>query len=472
MRLEIRKVEPEHYDSIRAMIRAGNFSPRRSWPTEDPGEMACSGLREGVWQGVGIVDESGVFQSYLDYKPLSESEAQIGFIVTAAPRRRCGLASRLIDHVRGLYPSRSIVTTTSGRNRAMRSVLERAGFQRVGLRCDRLNGDCTAFYRLPGPRGASWPISGAICVYNWSQLRKRLAGYVFEDSQVLGACPGQGFEEVLEGVDPNVLFFLPHVDLTDTIQVPLERDRLTRGLRERGVYILNEFVTDISKRRVQQTCARFGLNTTLAQPEGEPGERLIVKTDRNYAGGPEGFLSEEQKAVLGVEDPTHGLQGCQSYIVTTRCLLNEKVFDDPQLVIERYIDNQDSLIYRAYVLGDRLALAEVTSPALIKKMTPDVSRKNHFLSMAMGASPEDPRLAPIVSVLTHFCEGFGLDFGTIDVVKDDFDRYYIIDVNPTPGWRWPQLRKSQPGVVEHLAGARAGNRLTTGTQALCAELTT
>ena len=81
------------------------------------------------------------------------------------------------------------------------------------------------------------------------------------------------------------------------------------------------------------------------------------------------------------------------------------------------------MIYRAYVLGDRLVLSEVTSPALIKKMTPDVSRKNHFLSLT--ARPEESHLTPIVSLLTRFCEGFGLDFGTIDIVKDDQDRYYI-----------------------------------------------
>ncbi len=95
-----------------------------------------------------------------------------------------------------------------------------------------------------------------------------------------------------------------------------------------------------------------------------------MQTDRNYAGGPERFPTEEQKATLGVEEPTHGFRGCQSYVVTTRYLLKEEIFDDPQLVVERYVDSEDSLIYRVQVLGDRLVLAEVTSPALIKKMTP------------------------------------------------------------------------------------------------------
>ena len=459
---EVRRVQPEGHDRIREMFRCGNFTPRRSWPTQDAGEMACSGLREGVWQGLGIADESGVLQSYIDYKLRGDSELQIGFILTDAPRRGSGLATRLIDHLRTLYPNHSIITTTTGRNRAMRSVLERAGFHPVGIRFDRVNGDCTVFYRLPAPRGDARPVSGPTCIYDWSRLHRRLAAAVFEDGQVLTACPGQGYEEVLEAVDPDTSLFLPHVDLTATIQVPIERDELTQALRERGVYILYEFVTDISKRRVQQSCARLGLNTTLAQPEGEPGERLIVKTDRNYAGGPETFLTEEQRAVLGVEEPAHGFRGCQSYVVTTRYLLKEEIFDHPQLVVERYVDNEDSLIYRAYVLGDRLVLAEVTSPALIKKMTPEVSRKNHFLTF--GARPEESRLTPIVSLLTRFCEGSGLDFGTIDIVKDDQDRYYIIDVNTTPGWTWTQRPKGQPGVVEHLVGARVGGRLTVPAQ--------
>ncbi len=458
MQQEIRGVKAADHDRIRQMFRSGNFTPRRSWRTQDAGEMACSGLQDGAWQGLGVADEGGVLESYLDYKLRGESELQIGFIITDTPHRRSGLATRLIDHVRRLHPNHSISTTTTGRNWAMRSVLERAGFHPVGIRFDRLNEDCTVFYRLPGPRGVSRPISGATCIYNWSRLQRRLAASVFEGGQVVEACPGQGHQEVLEGVDPNASFFLPHIDLTTTIQIPLERDELMRGLRERGIYILNEVVADISKRRVQQACARLGLKTTLAQREGHPRERLIVKTDRNFGGGPEMLLPDEHKATLGVEPPTHGLIGCQSYVVTTRYLLKEEIFDHPQLVVERYIDNKDSLIYRAYVLGDRLVLSEVTSEALIKKMTPDVSRKNHFLTL--GATPEESHLDPIVSLLTRFCEGFGLDFGTIDIVKDDQDRYYIIDANTTPGWTWTQRPKGQPGVVEHLAGAKVGGPLT------------
>ena len=43
----------------------------------------------------------------------------------------------------------------------MRSVLERAGFHPVGIRFDRVNGDCTVFYRLPAPRGDARPVSEA-----------------------------------------------------------------------------------------------------------------------------------------------------------------------------------------------------------------------------------------------------------------------------------------------------------------------
>ena len=101
MQQEIRGVKATDHDRIRQMFRGGDFTARRSWPTQDAGEMASAGLREGLWQALGIADESGVLESYLDYKLRGDAELQIGFIITDTPRRRSGLATGLIRHVRG-----------------------------------------------------------------------------------------------------------------------------------------------------------------------------------------------------------------------------------------------------------------------------------------------------------------------------------------------------------------------------------
>ena len=83
MQQEIRGVKAADHDRIRQMFRSGNFTPRRSWRTQDAGEMACSGLQDGAWQGLGVADEGGVLESYLDYKLRGESELQIGFTASA-----------------------------------------------------------------------------------------------------------------------------------------------------------------------------------------------------------------------------------------------------------------------------------------------------------------------------------------------------------------------------------------------------
>ena len=105
---------------------------------------------------------------------------------------------------------------------------------------------------------------------------------------------------VMRHVPETARLFAFHIDCTNTARFPLERDELTRRLRESGTRVLNEGVTDI-EAPLEQMCASLGLPTVSATEQGPADELLIVKTDLNSAGLPEsrlGFWDRERLRVL------------------------------------------------------------------------------------------------------------------------------------------------------------------------------
>ena len=243
---------------------------------------------------------------------------------------------------------------------------------------------------------------------------------------------------MLDRLAPGSRRFLFHLNLTFTARLPGKREVLCRELERKGIEVWNGLVSDTTRRTIQRRCRELRLASTLASQEGDPDELLIVKTDLNYGGSYERRLTAEERERLGLPEPSAHIRGPGDYRVIPRREVDNELWSDPGLVIERYIQNSRRSYFRAYVLGDRLVISEAVSPRHIKKMEVGLPRRNAFIPLRDLKNLREPVMdwvAPsLLRTLLTFLEGFGLAFGALDLVEDDGGQAFIIDVNPTPYW--------------------------------------
>ncbi|MGW5265927.1 hypothetical protein ACWEQG_33545 [Microbispora sp. NPDC004025] len=222
-------------------------------------------------------------------------------------------------------------------------------------------------------------------------------------------------ENILSCLDPGCSFFIFHIDLTSARERPLARADLCAELSLRGVRVLNAGVEDISKRSLQRKCAEIGLPTTAAQRVGPPEEMLIVKTNLNYGGIPE--------RVAGYATAPGPTAEPMEYPVVSRRGLDPDTWDRPDLVVERFISDEQDRLFRCAVLGHRRAWFRFISAERVKRVPSDTS-----LMVAEETVPDAARLAVNAFISSHGC-----DFGAFDVLVSD-EHAYIIDFNSTPVW--------------------------------------
>jgi len=287
-------------------------------------------------------------------------------------------------------------------------------------------------------------------LYKWLSdsgyfLQAIVPGFTPLEAQV-----GDRAADVLDAVPAGTTHFAFHLNCTITHGFPEGREELVAGLRDRGIQVLNGATTDISKRRVQRLCADLGLNTAIATREGDPAERIIVKTDLNFGGDSEWALTDEQRGALGVGPGSDIIWNPNHYRVLPRREVEEAWWADPRLVRERFISNAGDCWYRAFLFLDRLAVCELHTPNLIKKVGESEVRRVWMTSLAEAAVPAGAP-AVLVEALRRFAPAFPLDVGTIDAVVSDAGDYFLIDVNTTPAFNYPI-----DGVIDHMRGALAG----------------
>lgn len=224
------------------------------------------------------------------------------------------------------------------------------------------------------------------------------------------------FEDSIDGC--NQIFF--HIDLTFCFNVPDKREFLCKTFEEKGILIANKNVTDISKRHIQDVLRDIGLNTTVVNGNDLSCDLLILKTNFNYGGMNESETPGYWQYIKG------------QYRLCQRNQIDDSLWFDHSVIIEKYITNSDNLFYTAYVMYDRLVISEVSDDKIIKKMPYGINRENFFYILT--DLNHESRLGTLVNILKVFVDNFKLDFGSIDVVRDDFGNFYIIDVNSTPYW--------------------------------------
>ena len=265
----------------------------------------------------------------------------------------------------------------------------------------------------------------------------------------VSAYPLQPLADVLAQI-PGATAFAFHLNCTKTGFFPSCRAELIALLKQHGLAVLNESVTDISKRFLQHACRRLGLPSVATErnscPVECPFEEVFVKTDLNYGGKAESMLSSAELQAMHITLHPSPIQRFNEYKVLRREDVPDEWWDHPALVIERYIDNRHNRKHRVYFAGDRYAVSVTIDTQKIKKFRPENSNQEYLSDEAtftLAANTQLPASLQldIVRLLRHL----KIDFGAVDFVEDDTGQCYVIDLNATS-----YSKALSPDAVQHL----------------------
>jgi hypothetical protein len=270
-------------------------------------------------------------------------------------------------------------------------------------------------------------------IYYWSRLQGYLLAKLVEglDFVSVVSCEPATALDILRMVGPGADAVILHIDQTfdDTLIPPVVRHLLVGRLNEVGIRVLNGAVADISKRTIHRHSRRIGLPDPTAGPPGDDDELLIVKTDLNCGGNPEHYFGGRPRGPV--------ISGPADYRILPRGEVPPDWWAAGGLCIERFIGNAEDEFYRFHLLGDRAVLSEARSEHAIKRLDGTCPQVDHCtdLDEISAWTPGGPESwAGAAWSAATFARTFGLDYGAIDVLRDDQGHYYVIDVNKTPYW--------------------------------------
>lgn len=224
------------------------------------------------------------------------------------------------------------------------------------------------------------------------------------------------------------------INLSVRHRLPLRIRHLTERFVERGVYVVNGLVQDISKSALHAHLDAIGLASPKATKSGPADEVLFVKTNLNYGGELEKSLPRDNVVSGGLEHLISSDLGAYRYKTVARKHLPESAWSDPSVVIERYTTNAEHSFYRVYFSGQQIIIVKAFSPVIIKKMSGDSRDTNYVTDLEhLKAETDKLGLSPALKrAVAIFVENTPVEFGCIDIVHDGRDHHYIIDLNLTP----------------------------------------
>ena len=331
--------------------------------------------------------------------------------------------------------------------------------------------------RLPGilntfrRRVAARAPGGGTVVLEWNTQPGSLVAVLLPNARRVSIRPDESSDALLRrimGVEARPARVLLHIDLTDQRKLPAGRGRFLGELRRRGIADWNGRLADISKPAIQRANRRLGLPDTTARRQGPGAELVIVKTRRNHFGAPERELSAEERDALGYAQRwSTPLDGYEEYPVLPRARVPPSWWRSRALFPERFITNRRGEFFRVFVAGSHCVLCLCRSRALVKR--PEDARFDVSVLLtrdraedASGARRLPARVWRAFQNAVRFMRAFGLDYGAVDMVRDDRQVPYIIDVNPTP-WAGAalqrEIREYLRGGFGAAGGGPAGSRL-------------
>lgn len=243
--------------------------------------------------------------------------------------------------------------------------------------------------------------------------------------------PSEQFDRICDSFT-TVCF---QINLSVRSRLPLRVRDLTNMFVERGVFVVNGFVQDIRKSTLQTHLEAIGLPSVKVTPSGPSHEVLFVKTDLNYGGDLERWLPPESIAAGGFEHlVSPHIRGAYYYRTALREMLTAEIWDDPAIVVEKYVSNAENSFYRVYFSGERVIIVQAFSTGIIKKLSQDPRDTNYVsdLDHLKAGTDELELSAALKRDVAKFIEQTAVEFGCLDIVHDGNDNHYIIDLNLTP----------------------------------------
>jgi hypothetical protein len=276
------------------------------------------------------------------------------------------------------------------------------------------------------------PIILRLAIYEWDAWHQFMLVRAVPEACRLTARIGESADEILGRLPTGISAFAFHLNITTTAAIPPDRQTLIHELHARRIVPLNGAVTDISKTGVQTQCRALGLPTATADFQGDGSELVIVKTDLNFGGKGERQLPPTQRRNIGSPAVSDVMSDWAAYQVLRREQVPGSWWNDPTLVIERFIDNRAHHLYRVNFAGDRIVILRLTNPHPIKKIMNSTARLDVYCGTQDLRSGAVAGIEPsVAAVIVGYLDGSGMDFGALEIIPDDSGRAYIIDVNST-----------------------------------------
>jgi hypothetical protein len=293
--------------------------------------------------------------------------------------------------------------------------------------------------------------SPTICVYDWSFWNGSLIVSIWPKSRRIPAKFPEAPQEIAARLPRKTKFLLIHLDTSVMSLFISSVPELVEVLSQRGVRLLNHQPSDIRKRAIQARCHDFGLPSVAAEITGPDDELLIVKTDLNSGGTREQWLTPTQKTQLNLPPGERRMKSPDDYFVRRRADIPADVWNDPALVVERYVKNPLGRFYRVYFVMNAIVISEAYTDTMVKRMAGPIRRINHFLWRQEEQIYSDSNVAnnlppALLKMAGAFAHRLQLDYGAIDVVESETGEFYVVDLNKTPYWG----DEKQRGLLEHL----------------------
>jgi hypothetical protein len=224
------------------------------------------------------------------------------------------------------------------------------------------------------------------------------------------------------------------INLSVRGRLPLRIRDLTNRFAERGIHVVNGLVQDIRKSTLHAHLEAVGLPSLKASKSGPADEILFLKTDLNYGGELERWLPQESVAAAGLERLVSADIGAYRYKTVERGMIEESIWADAAVVIEKYVANEENSFYRVYFSGQRVIIVKAFAPGVIKKLSNDPRDTNFVtdLEHLRAGTDELPLSAALKRDVATFVENTPVEFGCVDIVHDGDGKHYVVDLNLTP----------------------------------------
>jgi hypothetical protein len=221
--------------------------------------------------------------------------------------------------------------------------------------------------------------------------------------------------------------FLFHIDLSVQDRIPGCRGALIEALISAEIAVHNAFHMDQRKRHLQKTSRELGLPSLTATKEGDPEEKLLVKSDLNVGGGPERRALSRFPRMPVPALPSRVTSPFE-YYASRRKNIPEEMWNDETLHIERCIENPKGIVLRTFWNQGKAVVSIIENPhEIVKKRNEKCRRWN-------DAQPIDSLTETAFARMRLYADHLKLSFFAADFVVAEDNSAYLVDLNLTPQW--------------------------------------